>query len=91
MQKNIKKIILVIAAGMMFASSVMAQDNVIQEDDRVVYEKKTAVDFSDVNIEGELASPEGSYIKNRKRTSFRSLIELRGHFRNEMRRSVDAL
>jgi len=91
MQKNIKKIILAIAAGMMFASSVMAQDNVIQEDDRVVYEKKTAVDFSDVNIEGELASPEGSYIKNRKRTSFRSLIELRGHFRNEMRRSVDAL
>jgi hypothetical protein len=91
MQKNIKKIVLGIAAGMMLASSVMAQDSVIQEDDRVVYEKKTAVDFSDVNIEGELAAPEGSYIKNRKRTSFRSLIELRGHFRNEMRRSVDAL
>lgn len=91
MQKKVKKIVLGIAAGMMLTSSVMAQDNVIQEDDRVVYEKKTAVDFSDVNIEGELSKPEGSYIKNRKRTSFRSLIELRGHFRNEMRRSVDAL
>ena len=75
----------------LFAVQGMAQDSVIQEEDKVVYEKKTAVDFSDVNIEGELSKPEGSYIKNRKRTSFRSLIELRGHFRNEMRRSVDAL
>ena len=81
--------------GLMLLSTLfavkVAQDSVIQEEDRVVYEKKTAVDFSDVNIEGELSKPEGSYIKNRKRTSFRSLIELRGHFRNEMRRSVDAL
>ena len=80
-----------VLASTLFAAQGMAQDNVIQEEDRVVYEKKTAVDFSDVNIEGELSKPEGSDIKNRKRTSFRSLIELRGHFRNEMRRSVDAL
>lgn len=82
---------IVFVALLVASSAAMAQDNVIQEEDRVVYEKKTSVDFSDVNIEGELSKPEGSYIKNRKRTRFRSLIELRGHFRNEMRRSVDAL
>jgi len=80
-----------VVVGIMLASSTVWAQNVIQEEDRVVYEKKSTVDFSDVNIEGELSKPEGSYIKNRKRTRFRSLIELRGHFRNEMRRSVDAL
>ena len=90
MKMTVKMMGLVLASTL-FAAQGMAQDNVIQEEDRVVYEKKTAVDFSDVNIEGQLSKPEGSYIKNRKRTSFRSLIELRGHFRNEMRRSVDAL
>ena len=91
MQKIRQNTMFIILGIMMFSGTAFAQENVIQEEDRVVYEKKTAVDFSDVNIEGELSKPEGSYIKNRKRTRFRSLIELRGHFRNEMRRSVDAL
>lgn len=71
--------------------SALAQDKVIQEEDRVVYNKKTVIDFSDVNIEGELTKPEGSYIKNRKKTRFRNLIELRGNFRPELRRSMNAL
>ena len=75
----------------LFGSSAFAQDNVIQEEDRVEYQKKTVIDFSDVNIEGELTKPEGSYIKNRKKTRFRSLIELRGNFRPELRRSVSRL
>jgi hypothetical protein len=67
------------------------EDTVIEEDDQVVYNKKTVIDFSDVNIEGELTKPEGSYIKNRKKTRFRNLIELRGNFRPELRRSVSSL
>lgn len=67
------------------------EDTVIQEEDKVVYTQKTVIDFSDVNIEGELTKPEGSYIKNRKQTRFRNLIELRGNFRPELRRSVSAL
>ena len=75
----------------LFGTSAFAQDKVIQEEDRVEYQKKTVIDFSDVNIEGELTKPEGSYIKNRKKTRFRSLIELRGNFRPELRRSVSRL
>ena len=81
----------VFAALALGATSVAAQDTVIQEEDRVEYRKKTVIDFSDVNIEGELTKPEGSYIKNRKKTRFRSLIELRGNFRPELRRSVSRL
>ena len=67
------------------------QDKVIEEGDKTVYSKKTVIDFSDVNIEGELTKPEGSYIKNRKKTRFRNLIELRGNFRPELSRSVSKL
>ena len=68
----------------------LAQDAVV-EADKTVYNKKTVIDFSDVNIEGELTKPEGSYIKNRKKTRFRNLIELRGNFRPELARSVSKL
>ena len=66
--------------GLALSSSAAgaADDKVVQEDDKVVFNKKTVIDFSDVSIEGELTKPEGSYIKNRKKTRFRNLIELRG-------------
>jgi hypothetical protein len=74
------------------SQSALAQDeNVVQEADREEFQKKTIIDFSDVNIEGELTKPEGSYIKNRKSTKFRNLIQLRGNFRPELSRSVEAL
>ena len=63
----------------------------VTEADKTVYSKKTVIDFSDVSIEGELTKPEGSYIKNRKKTRFRNLIELRGTFRPELARSVAKL
>jgi hypothetical protein len=82
---------LAIALSLILAAPVLAQDTTVQEDDKVVFNKKTVIDFSDVNIEGELTKPEGSYIKNRKKTRFRNLIELRGNFRPELKRSVSAL
>lgn len=83
----------ILAALALFATALpaAAQDNVIQEDDKTVYSKKTVIDFSDVNIEGELTKPEGSYMKTRKKTRFRNLIELRGNFRPELARSVSKL
>ncbi|MBI1947018.1 MAG: hypothetical protein HYS27_15080 [Deltaproteobacteria bacterium] len=81
----------VVAVALALAAPAFAEDTVVEESDKVVYNKKTVIDFSDVNIEGELTKPEGSYIKNRKKTRFRNLIELRGNFRPELKRSVSAL
>lgn len=81
----------VLGTMFLFAGAATAADNVIVEEDRVVYQKKTVIDFSDVDISGELTKPEGQYIKNRKKTRFRSLIQLRGNFRPELHRSVSAL
>ena len=85
------KKLVVAALAFALAAPALAQDTVVEESDKVVYNKKTVIDFSDVNIEGELTKPEGSYIKNRKKTRFRNLIELRGNFRPELKRSVSAL
>ena len=64
---------------------------VVQEDDKVVFRKKTMVDFTDAAIEGELTKPEGSYVLNRKKTHFRSLIRVRDDFNPELQKSIDDL
>lgn len=82
----LNKFSIVLAFLMLLSLNVLAQDT--QPEDRVEYSKKTVLDFSDVDIQGELKKPEGSYIKNRSKTRFRNLIELRGNFRPELSRSV---
>lgn len=83
---------LLIAGAIVGTSGVAAAaDKVIQEEDRVVFKKKTVVDFGDVTLEGELTKPEGSYLLNRKRTKFSSLIRMRDNFLPELQKSVDNL
>lgn len=59
--------------------------------DRVVFKKRTVIDFNEVTLEGELTKPEGSYVLNRKKTKFSSLIKLRDNFLPELQKSVDNL
>lgn len=81
-----------VAVGILTVGGVAhAQDQVIQEADKVVYRQKTLVDFNDVTLEGELTKPEGGYGMVRKRTSFSSLIQMRDNFLPELQKSVDNL
>lgn len=82
---------LLVGATLALAAPASAQEGVTQEQDKVVYKKKTVIDFSDVTIEGELVKPEGSYVVNRKKTRFRNLISVRSDFRPELGRSADNL
>ena len=79
-----------VAASAAISSPASAQD-VVQEADKTVFKKKTIIDFSDVTIQGELTKPEGSYILNRKKTKFRSLLKIRGDFLPELFNSIDNL
>ena len=75
-----------------FVSPAAAQeDTVIREADKTLYKKKTVIDFSDVTIQGELTKPEGSYLLNRKKTNFRSLLKARADFLPELFTSTDNL
>ena len=72
-------------------NSDKTQVKVIQEEDKVVVRKKTTIDFTDMAVEGELTKPEGSYVLNRKKTDFQSLIRVRDNFNPELQKSVDNL
>ncbi|MBZ4334651.1 hypothetical protein NR800_05195 [Corallococcus interemptor] len=87
---------MVMAGGLGLAAPALAQDGkdsvkIIQEEDRTVYRKKTVIDFTDVAVEGELTKPEGSYVLNRKKTDFQSLIKVRENFDPELQKSADNL
>jgi hypothetical protein len=81
-----------LSASLAFSSAAFAQeDKVVTEADKTVFKKKTIIDFSDVTIQGELTKPEGSYVLNRKKTSFKSLLKIRANFLPELFNSTDNL
>lgn len=88
-----KRIAMGLVAGVvLMAGPVLAQsEKVIQQEDRVVVRKKTVIDFTDVTVDGELTRPEGSYVLNKKKTRFDSLIKIRQDFVPELQKSVDEL
>lgn len=81
-----------LALGLAIATGGAAyaqEETVIRQDDRTVYKKKTVIDFSDVTIQGELTKPEGSYLLNRKKTNFKSLLKARANYIRELEMSLD--
>lgn len=81
---------IVCAFALSVSSAAIAQE-VTQEADKTEFKKKTVIDFSDVTINGELTKPEGSYLLNRKKTKFRTLLKLRMDFLPELYNSTDNL
>ena len=82
----------ILFATLGFSSVALAQeDKVVTEGDKTVFKKKTIIDFSDVTIQGELTKPEGSYVLNRKKTNFKSLLKIRANFLPELFNSTDNL
>ena len=80
---------LVIAAGVHLSPD--EPTTVVQEPDKVIYKKTSAVIFTDASIEAAVTKPTGTVIFSRPPTKFRNLIELRASFRPEMSKSVGAL
>ena len=83
--------VMFLATALALAGVARAEDKVVQEGDKTVYKKKTVIDFNDVTLEGELTKPEGSYLLNRGKTRFKSLIKLRDNFNPELQKSADNL
>lgn len=81
-----------VAAALSMTGAAFAQDEgVTREADKTEFKKKTVIDFSDVTIQGELTKPEGSYLLNRKKTKFRTLLKIRANFLPELFNSTDNL
>ncbi len=78
-------------AALLLAAPAQAEEKVAKQPDRIIYEKKTVIDFNEKTMEGELAKPEGSYLLERRKTEFDSLLWMRRDFKQELKRSVDEM
>ena len=74
---------------LLVSSSAAAQEGA--GNDKVVYKKRTVIDFSDAVIEGELTKPEGAYVVSRKASKFSNLIKVRMTYAEELGRSAAEL
>tara|TARA_R110002074_G_scaffold358498_1_gene530815 strand:+ start:424 stop:672 length:249 start_codon:yes stop_codon:yes gene_type:complete len=77
-----KKLLII---GLLLSTPVVAGDT---EEPKVVYKKKTEIDFENLDIEGQLVKPQGALLLERKKANFNPLIKLRQDFDVEMSESV---
>jgi len=73
------------------APAALAEEKVIHEADKTIVRKKTMIDFTDVAVEGDLTKPEGSYVLDRNKMRFQSLVKIRDNFVPELQKSADNL
>lgn len=51
---------------------------------KVVYEKKTEINFEDDTIDGDLKRPDGEYVEARRKVSHSNLIRIREDWREKV-------
>ena len=81
-------------SGPAFAQDTTPADTTAGTDDsgqKVLYKKKTEIDFEGLDVNGELVKPSGMLLLDRKRASFNPLIKIRSDFNEEMAASVDEI
>jgi len=88
MRKLLMLAVVLLAFGFSWAQEAQETD----EQGRLVkYREKTVIDFEDVMLEGQIKKPSGSFLMDRSKTKFNSLINLKKDFNKELVRSVDLL
>ncbi len=86
-----KTMIPLLAAAMLFATAAAAQDEGVNVEGGVSYQRKTVINFEDDTIEGDLKTPDGQYLTVKKKLRHKSLIRIRKDFRREVLSSVGDL
>lgn len=71
------------------SSTAFAQESAESETREVVYQKRTEIDFDDVDVSGELKKPSGALVLDQRRAEFNPLLRFREDFDAEMRASID--
>lgn len=82
---------LVAVLFLLLSFSFLAAQETDEEGRLIKYREKTVIDFEDVMLEGQIKKPSGSFLMDRSKTKFDSLINLKQDFNKELVRSVDLL
>lgn len=85
------KATILVASALALASTATAQTKSDTPKDTVRFQRRTLIEFSDVEVTGEVTRPEATLVNARTGARFRSLIRYRGDFRPELLSSLDAL
>lgn len=72
--------------GLVWSTRASAEET--ENAPRVVYPKKTKLDFDGLKIDGELKNPGEFYFKNRSPEKFDSLVKRRKQFHQQMLRDA---
>ena len=83
---NAVKKISVLLSLPLLSVPALAQDK--PEDQNIVYQERTEIDFEEIEVVGELVKPQGSVITDRRRAVFNSFIRLRINWDKEMKESL---
>jgi hypothetical protein len=82
--------LLLLVTGLL-ATTASAQDEGVNTEGGVSYQRKTVINFEDDTIEGDLKTPDGQYLNVKKKMRHKSLIRIRKDFRREVLSSVGDL
>lgn len=83
-----KAVLCVLLALSMLGLGTMAA---AQEDEGVIYKKKTVYNFEDDTITGDLTRPDQEFLTGRKMARHKSLIRIRQDFKERVFQSVKDL
>jgi hypothetical protein len=82
---------LVAVLFLLFSFVFLSAQETDEEGRLIKYREKTVIDFEDVMLEGQIKKPSGSFLMDRSKTKFNSLINLKQDFNKELVKSVDLL
>ena len=74
--------------GVVWSTHARADESAPAKSPRIVYPKKTDLDFEGAKIEGEIRNPGEFYFQRRPEEKFDSLVKRRKDFHREMLRDV---
>ncbi len=79
---------ILLIASLFLSGAALAQEDGVNVEGGVSYQRKTVINFEDDTIEGDLKVPDGAYFQGRKQVRHKSLIRIRTDFRREVLASV---
>lgn len=86
-----RRVFAIVAAAWVLGVASVASAQSTDDEEGVIYKKKTVVSFDDDTIDGDLTRPDGAYVESRKRVRHSNLIRIRENFDVEILNSVSRI